>query len=173
MSNVVSKTQTARIWMLTDDGTDATVTRIDDLVSDAPITPGAPITVDATTFADLVTRLVTVGESPSTIAMTLVVGEGTSAIDRLIAIRAQAGKKSKMYIQLPNYGTLAAPSLPTLVDGVLGWTLPAIVGTDFAFDCEVQTSNPVIAKNEIDREATAITVDGKIKRGLAGSGTRS
>ena len=173
MSNVVSKTQTARIYMLTDDGTDAAVTRIDDLVSDAPITPGAPVTVDATTFADLVQRLVTVGESPSTIAMTLVVGEGSSAIDRLIAIRSQAGKKSKMYIQLPNYGAAAPPTVPTLTDGVVGWTLPAIVGTDFDFDIEVQTSNPVLAKNEIDREAVSISIDGKIRRGLAGSGTRS
>lgn len=173
MSNVVSKTQTARIWMLVDDGTDAEILKIDDLVSDAPITPGAPITVDATTFADLVTRLVTVGESPSTIAMALVVGEGAGPIADLIAIRTQAGKKSKMYIQLPNYGTAAPPTTPTLTDGVLGWTLPAIVGTDFAFDCEIQTSTPVIAKNEIDREAVSISIEGKILRGLAGSGTRS
>lgn len=175
MTNPVNKTQEARIFIFTDDGTDGAVRRIDDLVSDAPITPGAPITVDATTFADAVQRLVTVGESPATIAMQLVVGADSSAIERLLAVRGQVGKKSLLYIQLPNWGTVDAPTLPTLVDGVPGWTLPAgpFTGSDFSCDIEVQTSTPVIVKNEIDREAVAITVQSRILRGLAGETVRA
>lgn len=175
MSNPVNTTQLARIWILTDDGTDAAVTRIDDLVSDAPVTPGAPITVDATTFADAVQRLITVGKSPDTIAMQLVVGNDSSSIDRLEALRAQVGKKSLLYIQLPNWGTVDPPTLPTLTDGVPGWTLPPgpFTGSDFTCDIELQTSTPVLAKNEIDREAVSITVQSRILRGLNGKSTRA
>jgi hypothetical protein len=127
----------------------------------SPAFSGATTTsTDGTVLNDVVVNNLTTGTDPGTFNFELVpdpsVVANMTAITKLLGAK---GQSARVFIAAAD-GTQAAPTLPTNVGGVLGWTLPTTptAFTYYEFEIELPTAySEVIEQQSIVRYSAQAT----------------
>lgn len=153
MAKVIKTRKTKFLMLIQSSSNSAEFVDFSELLTAITMPTASVTTVDASTFNDDVDVLVTVSSDPGAYVFSLNdASEGTAAtkIKKLLNSR---GKQAILFVAKTD-GVFTAPTLPTFVANVLGFTLPAspYAYSFFQQSIEIQNSDTGLANKEIFRK---------------------